>query len=84
MLLNLPFMCANRWWDSWLDYVKQSLSAAANDESFSKRPYAINNSELIKHSDSKDAALGFELRDDLVEGTSQLDLKLESVTCMVS
>lgn len=33
------------------------------------RPSAINNLDLIKQSDENDAAIEFELRDNLVDGT---------------
>lgn len=58
----------------------QTPSATPNDRSFSKhwklrtstifkRPSAIDNLDLIKQSDEIDAAIGFELRDNLVDGT---------------
>ncbi|KAL6593371.1 hypothetical protein ACP70R_049026 [Stipagrostis hirtigluma subsp. patula] len=65
-----------RWWQSWIDYVIQDLTTATSNGSHhhefslntSRRPGAIDNSDLIDDDTHLGSYMEFELHDTLVEG----------------
>ncbi|KAG0459820.1 hypothetical protein HPP92_022948 [Vanilla planifolia] len=72
------YLITNRWWQSWLDYVNQDMNSSASNgygshgysspSSCSKRPFAIDNSDLITDVMSEVANIDIELHETLVEG----------------
>lgn len=65
-----------RWWQSWLDYVNQDMASNSANGSHhldsgcpnTKRPLAIDNSDLIYDASSEVSNVETELHDTLVEG----------------
>ncbi|XP_042451811.1 ubiquitin carboxyl-terminal hydrolase 5 isoform X1 [Zingiber officinale] len=70
------FLITQRWWQSWLDYVNQDMASNSVNGSHhldsgspsTKRPLAIDNSDLIYDASSEVSNVETELHDTLVEG----------------
>ncbi|KAJ3671901.1 hypothetical protein LUZ60_007980 [Juncus effusus] len=67
------FLITHKWWQSWLDYVNQDSSSTSTNGSHeigsSRRPSAIDNSNLIDEATSEEVSnVEMELHDTLVEG----------------
>ncbi|KAL6875597.1 hypothetical protein ACP4OV_013110 [Aristida adscensionis] len=70
------FLITTRWWQSWIDYVTQDLTSVTSNGSHhhefgsntSRRPGAIDNSDLIDDKTHLNSYMEFELHDTLVEG----------------
>lgn len=76
-------MIANRWWQTWLDYVNQDIPTTTNEGSlygsdfYAKRPSCIDNSDLIYEATSEDSNAGIDLHDALIEGRDYILLPQE-------
>lgn len=85
------YLITHRWWQRWLDYVNQDTTSTTNNGSSSygshyyesacsitpKRPFAIDNSDLIYDVTSEVSNVEIELHDTLVEGHDYILLPQE-------
>ncbi|PKU81052.1 ubiquitin carboxyl-terminal hydrolase 5 [Dendrobium catenatum] len=82
------YLITSRWWQSWLDFVNQDMNVTVSNgygshnygspcSSSPKRPFAIDNSDLINDATSEISNVDIELHETLVEGRDYILLPQE-------
>lgn len=82
------YLITSRWWQSWLDYVNHDMNSTVSNgygshnyespsSSNPKRPFAIDNSDLINEATIEVSYVDIELHETLVEGRDYILLPQE-------